>query len=60
MSVLQVMKYLEHHVRMKHLNLQFYPLRDEVTIRVEHIAMDEIPADLLIKPLTGVKVHDEA
>lgn len=59
-SALQVAKNPEHHGRMKHLDLRFYWLRDEVekgTIRMEHIGTDEMPADLLTKPLARVKVQ---
>lgn len=59
-SALQVEKKPEHHGCMKHLDLRFYWLRDEVekgTIRMEHIGTDEMPADLLTKPLARVKVQ---
>lgn len=59
-SALQVAKNPEHHGRMKHLDLRFYWLRDEVekgSIRLEHIRTDEMPADLLTKSLQRVKVQ---
>lgn len=45
---------------MKHLDLRFYWLRDEVekgSIRLEHIGTDEMPADLLTKSLARVKMQ---
>ena len=59
-SALQVAKNLEHHGRMKHLDLRYYWLRDEVkkgSIRLEHIRTDEMPADLLTKSLQRIKVQ---
>ena len=58
-SALQVAKNPEHHGRMKHLDLRYYWLRDEVekgSIRLEHVGTDEMPADLLTKALHRVKV----
>lgn len=45
---------------MKHLDLRFYWLRDEVekgSIRLEHIRTDEMLADLLTKSSQRVKVQ---
>ena len=60
-SVLSVAKNPEHHGRMKHLDLHFYWLRDEVkkgTICVAHICTDLMPADIMTKALGRVKVLD--
>jgi hypothetical protein len=57
-SALSVAKNPEHHGRMKHLDLRFYWLRDEVergTIHIAHLRTDEMPADVLTKPLVRVK-----
>ena len=46
---------------MKHLDLRFYWLRDEVekgTFSVKYIPTDHMVADLLTKPLTKPKVVD--
>jgi hypothetical protein len=53
-SALSVAKNPDHHGRVKHLDLRFYWLRDEVErgiIRVEHISTDINPADILTKAL---------
>ena len=58
-SALAVAKNPEHHGRMKHLDLRFYWLRDEVAkggMRVVYCPTDRMPADLLTKPLSAVKV----
>lgn len=58
-SALSVAKNPEHHGRMKHLDLRFYWLRDEVekgTISLKWIPTDEMPADILTKALGRVKV----
>ena len=58
-SALSVAKNPEHHGRMKHLDLRFYWLRDEVqkgTIKLTHIRTDEQPADVLTKALQRVKM----
>ena len=57
-SAVQVAKNPEHHGRMKHLDLAFYWLRDEVEKKVitpVHIPTDENAADLLTKALSNVK-----
>jgi hypothetical protein len=59
-SAMQVAKNPEHHGRMKHLDLRFFWLRDEVTKR--HLAVHYVPtadmaADILTKPLARVKVQ---
>ena len=51
---------LQHHGRMKHLDLRFYWLRDMVelgSIRVKHLRTEDMPADLLTKPLGRLKVN---
>jgi len=57
-SALSVAKNPEHHGRMKHLDLRFYWLRDEVEkgrINVVHLRTDDMVADILTKPLVRVK-----
>ena len=59
LSALSVAKNPEHHGRMKHLDLRFYWLRDEVAkgrIEVEHLRMSDMPADILTKSLAKPKV----
>jgi hypothetical protein len=58
---LSVAKNPEHHGRMKHLDLHFYWLRNEVekgTITVKHLYTEEMPADIMTKALTWVKVEE--
>jgi hypothetical protein len=59
-SALAVAKNPEHHGRMKHLDLRFYWLRDEVEkkiISVSYCPTESMPADLLTKALPLVKVQ---
>jgi hypothetical protein len=59
MSALSIAHNPEHHGRMKHLDLRFYWLRDEiekVTIRVQHISTNKMPADVLTKSLPRQKL----
>jgi hypothetical protein len=61
LSALSVAKNPEHHGRMKHLDLRYYWLRDEVyhgRIHIIHCRTDDMPADLLTKPLGRKKVED--
>ena len=58
-SAIAVGKNPDHHGRMKHLDIRTYWLRQEVakgTIKLEHIATNLMPADLLTKPLPKPKV----
>ena len=58
-SALSVARNPEHHGRMKHLDLHFYWLRDEVdkgNISVTHVRTDVMPADIMTKALGRVKV----
>jgi hypothetical protein len=58
-SAISVSKNPEHHGRMKHLDLRFYWLRDQVThgvITPLFVSTEVMPADLLTKPLAKVKV----
>ena len=58
-SAVSVAKNPEHHGRIKHLDLRFYWLRDIVDsgqISVVHCPTAKMPADLLTKSLTRVKV----
>ena len=59
-SAISVANNPEHHGRMKHLDLRFYWLRDMVelgSIRVKHLRTEDMPADLLTKPLGRLKVN---
>ena len=58
-SALSVAKNPEHHGRMKHLDLCFYWLKDEVekgTISVHHVPTDGMAADIMTNALGRVKV----
>ena len=58
-SALSVAKNPEHHGRMKHLDLRFYWLRDEVEkghINLVHLRTDDMVADILTKALGRMKV----
>jgi hypothetical protein len=59
-SAISVAKNPEHHGRMKHLDLRFYWLRDQVDaghITPKFIPTADMPADLLTKPLPRPKVE---
>jgi hypothetical protein len=59
-SAMQVAKNPEHHSRMKHLNLHYFWLWDEVNrqrrIEINYIPTADMAADLLTKPLGCIKV----
>ena len=58
-SSMSVAKNPEHHGRMKHLDLCFYWLRDQVSIkRIEpvYVRTEDMPADLLTKALPKPQV----
>jgi hypothetical protein len=59
-SAMQVAKNPEHHGRMKHLDLRYFWLRDEVNrqrrIEISYIPTADMAADLLTKPLGRIKV----
>jgi hypothetical protein len=60
-SALAVAKNPEHHGRMKHLDLRFYWLRDEVdkgAISLKHVGTAAMAADILTKALGRVKVME--
>jgi hypothetical protein len=60
-SAISVAKNPEHHGRMKHLDLRFYWLRNEVekgSIKIVHLRTDEMPADIMTKALGRVKVEE--
>lgn len=59
-SAIQVARNPEHHGRMKHLDLRFYWLRDMVEkglICVEYLQTEDMPADILTKPLSKQQVE---
>ena len=59
LSALSVVKNPEHHGHMKHLDLCFYWLRDEVAkgrIEVVHLRTLHMPADIFTKSLPKPKV----
>ena len=59
-SAIQVAKNPDHHGRMKHLDLRYYWLRDEVEdgfISPVYVPTGENAADLLTKPLERVKTE---
>ena len=59
-SAISVSKNPKHHGRMKHLDLKYYWLRDQVNmgvIRILHLRTDEMPADLMTKALGRIKVQ---
>lgn len=58
-SAMRVVKNPEHHGRMKHLDICYYWIRDEVhkgTIEPNYLQTNEMPADLLTKPLAKPQV----
>lgn len=59
-SAMSVAKNPDHHGRMKHLDMGYYWLREKVAMKklqLEHLSTDDMPADLLTKPLARVKVE---
>ena len=60
LSAISVTQNPEHHGRMKHLDLKYFWLRDEVakkkSFKTVHCPTDFMPADILTKPLPLVKV----
>ena len=60
-SAISVSHNPEHHGRMKHLDLKFFWLRDEVTqkksISTVHCPTNFMPADILTKPLPLAKIQ---
>jgi hypothetical protein len=59
-SAISVAKNPDHHGRMKHLDLRFYWLRDEVetgSIAPSYVPTGENAADLLTKALDRVKLQ---
>ena len=61
MSAINVSKNPEHHGRMKHLDLKFHWLRENVEagiIKPKHVGTNDMIADCLTKPLIRLK-HDK-
>ena len=59
-SAIAVAKNPEHHGRMKHLDLRFFWLRDQVetkAIGLKYLPTAEMPADVLTKPLDRLRVQ---
>ena len=59
-STMAVCKNPEHHGRMKHLDLAFHWIKEKVEekrIKPVYLPTDEMPADLLTKPLPRLKVE---
>ena len=59
-SAINVSKNPEHHGRMKHLDLKFHWLRENVEkeiIKPKHVGTNDMIADCLTKPLNRIK-HD--
>jgi hypothetical protein len=59
-SAIQVARNPEHHGRMKHLDLRYFWLRDEVVkghLAPRYIPTAEMAADILTKALARVKVE---
>ena len=60
-SAMQVAKNPEHHGRMKHLDLRFYWLRDEVekgTLGLKYVPTNSMVADIMTKPLNKARVTE--
>jgi len=58
LSAINVSKNPEHHGRMKHLDLRFHWLRENVEagmIIPKHVGTDDMIADCLTKPLNKIK-----
>ena len=61
MSAINVSKNSEHHGRMKHLDLKFHWLRENVeagVIKPKHVGTNDMIADCLTNPLIRLK-HDK-
>ena len=61
LSAINVFKNPEHYERMKHLDLRFYWLRENVKPRMiipKHVGIDDMIANCLTKPLNKIK-HDK-
>ena len=59
-SAISVSKNPEHHGRMKHLDLRYFWLRDQVTLGLitpMFVSTENMPADLLTKAMSRVKVE---
>ena len=59
-SAIATAKHPEHFSRMKHMDLDYHWLRDAVEdgiLSPVHVPTEEMPADLLTKPLAAPKVE---
>ena len=59
-SAISVAKNPEHHGRMKHLDLRFFWLRDQVKAKLlvpKFVGTESMPADILTKPLDVARVE---
>lgn len=61
LSAVQVARNPEHHGRMKHLDMRYHWLRDQVdagVIDIAHLPTARMPADVLTKALGRVKMEE--
>ena len=59
-SAISVAKNPEHHGRMKHLDLRFFWLRDQVKAKLlvpKFVGTESMPAEIMTKPLDVARVE---
>ena len=59
-STISMAKNPEHHARMKHLDLRFFWLRDQVKDKLlvpVFVGTESMPADVLTKPLDVARIE---